>query len=183
MNRTFPVLAALALCGASFAQTRSSFLGVDSISGIDVTVSNAGLSFLVDTSADPTFTYQNHVYHITAVIGFWNLSDDNDLTASVTGFTGNFGPWSTNSSNSGPGGIAGWKSNPNNGITPGGSEMFTYNSLDSASVERVGFHVVLTENFPGTTGNTGHITTVPEPASMIALVAGLGGLVAKRRRK
>lgn len=158
-------------------------MDVDSISGVNVNVSNAGLTFLVSLDADPTFTFQNHVYHITDVFGFWNLSDDDDLTSTVSNFSGNFGPWGTNVNNAGPGGIAGWKSNPNDGITVGGNETFTYQALSSSSVERLGFHVRLTENFPGTGGNTGHITTVPEPTSMLALVAGLGAFMAKRRRK
>lgn len=183
MRGFFAITVVVVATSAAFAQTRSSFLEIDSISGITVNVSNAGLSFLVSTSADPTFTYQNHVYHITDVIGFWNLSDDDDLTSTVSGFSANFGPWSANVSNSGPGGIAGWKSNPNNGITASGSEMFTYDALSTSNVERLGYHVRLTENFPGTGGNTGFITTVPEPASMVALATGLVLLLARKRRK
>lgn len=164
------------------AQSRSSFLEIDSITGITVTPSNGGLSFLVEVSNNPSFTFANHVYHITDVFGFWNLSDDDDLTVTNAGFTGNFGPWGANNSNSGTGAIAGWKSNPNNGITVGGSETFTYSSLSTGNVERLGFHVRLDENFPGTGGNTGNITTVPEPTSMIALVSGIGALIARRRR-
>ena len=166
----------------AMAQTRSSFLGVNSITGITVTPSNAGLTFLVNMGADPYFTYNGHDYHITDVIGFYNLSDDDDLTVSNSNFTGNFGPWGTDNSNSGVGGIAGWRSNPNNGITVGGSETFNYTSLSTDKVERLGFHVRLNELFPGTQGNTGDITVVPEPVSMVGLLAGLGGLMARRRR-
>ena len=177
------ILLALGIAACSFGQTRSSFLGVDLISGINVTVSNAGLSFLVSVDNSPSFTYQNHVYQITKVFGFYALSDDDDLTVTNSDFSANFGPWNTNNSNSGTGGIAGWKSNPNNGITPGGSESFTFSSLNTANVERLGYHVMLNENFPGTSGNTGNITTVPEPASMVALVGALFATATKRFKK
>ena len=180
-KRSFLLLAGL-LATSAFGQTRSSFLGVDLISDISVSISNSGLSFLVSVGNNPSFTYQNHVYQITSVFGFYALSDDDDLVVSNTDFSGNFGPWNANNSNSGTGGIGGWKSNPNNGIVPGGSETFTFASLNTASVERLGYHVMLNENFPGTNGNTGNITTVPEPASMVGLSGALLA-VGKRARK
>ena len=183
MKRLLTVAAIFCLGSVAFSQTRSSFLEVDSISGISVSTSNAGLSFLVQLDQTPSFTFQNHVYHITDVIGFYNLSDDDDLTVTNSGFTGNFGPWGTDNSNSGAGGVAGWRSNPNNGITVGGSETFTYAALSQDKVERLGYHVRLDENFPGTTGVTGDITTVPEPASLAGLAVGVCGLFARRRRK
>ena len=182
MRHFLTFITAVGLVGGAIAQTRSSFLEIDAITGITVTPSNAGLSFLVEVSNAPSFTYLNHVYHITDVIGFYNLSDDDDLTVTNANFTGNFGPWNNDNSNSGQGAIAGWKSNPNNGITPGGSEVFNYSALSTGKVERLGFHVRLDELFPGTQGNTGNITTVPEPTSMIALACGVLGLFARRRR-
>jgi hypothetical protein len=181
MRATLLLTLSLTAVGA-FAQTRSSFLGVDAITGITVTPSNGGLTFLVQLDADPYFTYNGHDYHITDLIGFYNLSDDDDLTVTNSAFTGNFGPWATDNSNANTGGIAGRRSNPNDGITVGNSETFTYSALSVANVERLGFHVRLDELFPGTEGNTGNITTVPEPVSMVGLLVGLGGLAARRRR-
>ncbi|MBL8066266.1 MAG: PEP-CTERM sorting domain-containing protein [Chthonomonadaceae bacterium] len=177
------LLTASFLTVTSIAQTRNSFLAADSISGISVTTSNAGLTFLVQTSADPTFVYQSVTYHVTKIMGFYNLSDDDDLAVSNSDFTGNFGPWTTNNTNASTGGVAGWKTNPNSSLTVGGSESFTYSSLSLDNVERLGFHVQVDGLFPGTNGNTGNITTVPEPGSIIAFAVGLATFYGRRRKQ
>lgn len=161
------------------AQTRSSFLAVDTISDVVVNVSNAGLRYEIIVGMDPKFTYQGTDYAITEVFGFWNLSDDDDLTVSNQ----DIGVWKTNNSNSGAGAIAGWKTQtPNQGLTAGQSVVLDYDALSVEKVERLGFHVRIDGTFPGTSGNTGHITTVPEPASMAAMGLGAVALIRKRRR-
>lgn len=165
------------------ATTRGSFLDVDSFSDITFTSNYGGLSTIVSLGANPTFTVGANTYHITSIIGFYALSDDDDLTATNSNFTGNFGPWSTDNSNSGVGGIAGWKSNPNNGMSLSSSETFTFSALSSLNVERLGLHVVTSELFPNTTGNTGNIAIVPEPAAFAVLGLGVFGLVSRRRKK
>lgn len=177
--KVLSVGAVLALAVAGQAQTRSSFLSVDSLQDITVTPSNGGLSYNIAVGVSPKFFYNSTWYNITDVIGFWSLSDDNDLVASGVD-QGNF-KW--NASNSSTGGIAGWKSNPNQGLTPGQNTTLTYTTLDVASVERLGFHVRLDTDFPGTSGNTGFITveTVPEPASILAVGAGLAAFIRKRK--
>lgn len=161
------------------AQSRSSFLAVDVISDIIVNVSNGGLRYEVIVGANPTFTYQGTDYNITEVWGFWTLSDDDDLTVTNS----DIGIWKVNNSNSGTGGIAGWKTQtPNDGLTPGQSFTFDYSALSVDKVERLGFDVRLDGIFPGTSGNTGRITVVPEPASMLALAVGVATLVRRRRK-
>jgi hypothetical protein len=169
----------LALSASSSATTRSSFLDVDSTSDITFNATNGGLTVDVLLGANPTFTIGANTYHITSVIGFYALSDDDNLTVTNS----NFGVWSTDNSNSGPGGIAGWKSNPNNGFGSNSSQLFTYTALSTNLVERLGLHVVTAELFPNTTGNTGNIAIVPEPASFAILGLGLVGIFGRRRKK
>ena len=176
--------AIVALCGLSLtagalATTRSSFIAIDSNSGITFSTSN-GLTIDVILGANPTFSVGGNTYHITSVIGFYALSDDDDF---ATINNSDFGVWSTDNNQSGPGGIAGWKCNPNNGFGPNNHQVFTFNALSLANQECVGLHVATSELFPGTTGNTGNIAIVPEPASMAILGLGVVGLVSRRRRK
>lgn len=174
---------AASLCGliavsSAFATTRSSFLDVDSSTDITFNVSNAGLTVDVVLGANPTFTIGANTYHVTSVIGFYALSDDDDLTVTNS----NFGVWSTDNSNAGPGGIAGWKTNPNTGFGPSASQVFTYTALSTLKVEGLGLHVATSELFPGTNGNTGNIALVPEPATMAGLAFGVAALARKRRK-
>ncbi len=171
------------LVGVAQATSRSSFLDSDSYSGMTFVSNPGGLTTVASLGSNPTFTIGANTYHITSIIGFYALSDNNDLTVTNSNFTGNFGPWSTDNNNSGPGGIAGWKSNPNNGITLNHSETFTFQALSTNLVDRIGLHVATREFFPGTTGNTGNISIVPEPASFAILGLGLIGIVSRRRKK
>jgi PEP-CTERM motif len=161
------------------ATTRSSFLDVDSTTDITFNATNGGLTVDVLLGANPTFTIGANTFHITSVIGFYALSDDDDLTVTSS----NFGVWSTDNSNSGVGGIAGWKSNPNNGFGINNHQVFTYTALSTNRVEGLGLHVVTSELFPGTAGNTGNIAIVPEPTAIAALGFGLVGILARRRKK
>lgn len=177
MKRTTMILALTVAAAFASAQSRSSFLAVDAIEGIDV--SSFGLDRDVQVGQAPRFQYNGTWYDIVDVFGFWSLSDDDDLVAAGA----NTGVWGWNSNQSGTGGIAGWKTNPNTGLTAGQNKVFSYDSLNASSVERYGYHVRLDGNFPGTNGNTGYITTVPEPGSMIALGAGLAAFAARRRKQ
>ncbi|MCA9279449.1 MAG: hypothetical protein H6815_01540 [Phycisphaeraceae bacterium] len=162
---------------AASAQTRSSFLSVDAIAGVSVTQLTA-TSFEVSVSSSPTFSVGGSTYNITDLFGFWALADTNDLLGTSTS---SFSVWNENENNASAGGIAGWKTNPNTGLTASTTLVFNFDAFDANEVDRFGFHVRLDGTFPGTSGNTGHITVVPAPATFAGF-AGLG-LVATRRRR
>lgn len=165
-----------ALAATAFGQSRSSFMYVDSFSGI--TVSQTGpLTFDVSLSGAPTVTVSGTPYSITDLFGFWALVDaDPDLSAASGA---NFGVWAWSRNSSGAGDIAGWKTNPNLGITPGGSQSFNYSALAVGEVDRWGFHVRVNGVLP-TGGNTFYFA-VPAPGAGAMLA--LAGLVAGRRRR
>ncbi len=171
------------LVGGACAQSRSSFLNVGSITGINVSLVS-GNTYQITVGPAPTFTHNSVVYNIKDVFGIWALNNNNTgLAASGSNQNG----WSYNESNN-PDDIAGWKTNPNQGITnPGGSLNFTFTGIDVTKVDQWGFHARLTSGtFPGTSGNTGYITVggapVPEPASMAALGLGIVALIRRRKR-
>lgn len=176
MRRTFLLAGAVCCAGIATAQSRSSFLDVSAFDDLTVTPQNGGLAYQVNVGNNPTFTYNGSTYTITDVFGFWVMSNDDDLSAS----NADVDQWRTANNNSGLGGIAGWKTNPNTGLVPNTSYTFEFDSLGVSSVEQYGFHVRLDGTFPGTNGDTGY-ATVPEPASMIGL--GLGVLALLRRYK
>lgn len=161
------------------AQSRSSFQNVGTIDAIGVDVSNGGKTYNVSLGAAPSITLSGIQYTIQDVFGFWVLSN-NDITATQN----NTGVWTVNNSNSGAGGIAGWKTNPNTGLTANQSKSFTFNTL-VGSVDGFGFHVRLANNGAGPEcGNTLYVTgtPVPEPATMTALALGAAALLRRRRR-
>jgi hypothetical protein len=157
-----------------WGQSRVSFLQGDSFQDVVVAVAEGGLEYTVSIGPNPAFVYQSVAYPITDVFGFWVLSDDDDLFPVHQ----DIGVWQAHENQSGQGGIAGWKTNPNTGLTPGQQFTFTFDSLNVASVEQVGFHIRVAGTFPGTNGNTGY-ATVPEPAT--GAVLGLLSLVFGRR--
>ncbi|MCW5938983.1 MAG: PEP-CTERM sorting domain-containing protein [Fimbriimonadaceae bacterium] len=179
MNRILSLAFGLCLAAVGSAQSINSFLVVEEIQGIDVQVANSGLDHTVSVLSAPKFKYQGNWYDIKDVFGYWSLSVDDDLTV----VNQNQGVWTANNNNASTGGIAGWRTNPNTGLTANTSFMFQYDALSFDKVEGAGYHVRLSSgNFPGTTGDTGYITTVPEPATMLALGTGLAALAARRRK-
>ena len=177
-----------ALSTSALATTRSSFTNVDGLSNVTAITGNAGLTYTVSVGAAPTFTLDSITYSITDVIGFYVLSDDlnfNPLPA-LSNF-GSPGAFSDDSSNSGTGAIAGWKSNPNSGLVPGDTLAFTLPAnFPIADIDRLGFHVRLTGTFPGTSGNTGNITfqeTPRVPAPGACAMLGAAGAISLRRRR
>ena len=179
MRKLLAGLGIVALAVSASAQSRSSFLDVTSLSGISVTP--AGNTYTVALGAAPTFDFGGNTYHIVSLIGFWVLSNDGSVSATGADFSSATGNWSWNEN----AGIAGWKTNyagGANGVDPNGSQAFTYATIDASTVDQYGFHVVTTELFPGTQGNTGHIT-VPEPTTLAALGIGFAALIARRRKR
>lgn len=172
---------AVSLAAPAHATTRSSFHAVGTITNATAVPSNGGLTYTVSLLAGGNFTIGANVYSITDVFGFYLLSDDVDFSPLAA--LGSSGTFRDDSSNSSTGGIQGWKSNPNAGITVGNSpHVFNFPAnFHLAAVDRIGFHVRVNGLFPGTTGNTGNITLVPTPG--VFGLMGLAGLVVARRRR
>lgn len=165
--------AALTLFSAtSFAQSRSSFQTPTAISGVTVTKLNT-TDYNVALAIGSTITIGGSTDTITDIFGFWALDNNDDLSA--TGSTQ--GAWGFDSNYAGSGGIVGFKTNPNTGITQGNNQTFHFDSI-TGTIEGYGAHVRLAN------GNTLYAVTtqaVPEPASFAVL--GLGGLLMMRRKR
>lgn len=167
-------VAVLAVSGQAMAQSRSSFLTSDSLGSLTITQETA-TRYRVDLGAAPTMTYLGVTYTVNSVFGFWGLSNlDNDFADTTS-----FGTWDAHENLAGSGGISGWKTNPNQGIGPGGSLAFTFDRLVASDVATWGMHIRVNEQLP-TGGNTAFFT-VPTPGSLALL--GLGAVAMPRRRR
>lgn len=170
--------ALLMIAGAASAQSRSSFQDIDAISGITYSTPD-DLNFTVTVALAPTMVIGGNLYTINSVFGFWALSNDDNLTPANSNFVdGDGATWAVSNNNGGAGGIAGWSTNPNTGLTVGQSLVFTFTSL-TGTYETVGFHIRTNETLPFG-GNTAYFT-LPTPGA--AALLGLGSLVATRRRR
>lgn len=177
MLRTLAAASIIAVSGSAFAQSRSSFFDADGF--IDISITQTGPeTWEVAVGAAPQLVFNGDVYLLTDVFGFWVLSDDVD----VIGSTSSFGLWSAHQNNSGTGGILGWKTNPNTGITPGNAQSFTFDSLDASTVDRFGLHVRADSDFPFG-GNTAYFTFTEIPAPGVASLFGLAAVASLRRRR
>jgi hypothetical protein len=158
------------------AQSWSSFTAVGNIQ--DVLVSSSSLTHTVTALSAPSVTIASQTYAITDIFGFWILSN-NDITSTAN----SVGVWSVSTNNAGSGGIAGWKTNPNTGILPNGSQTFTFNSF-SGTQDEIGFHVRLATGAGPLAGQTVYIkgNPVPEPATMSALAIGALGLLRRKKK-
>ncbi len=173
-----PIAALTLLSATSFAQSRSSFTVPDALSGITITQLNA-TDYNVALAVGSTVTIGGSTNAITDVFGFWALDDNDDLSA--TGSTQ--GAYSFNANYSGAGGIVGFKTNPNTGITQGTNQTFHFDSI-AGTVEGYGVHLRITNGltyYMGPLTGTQGQGAVPEPASYAVL--GLGGLLMIRRKR
>jgi hypothetical protein len=107
---------------------------VTGLSGLNTSLNGLSLDTALGNNA--SFMLNAQQYFITDVFGIWLLDDSNDLAASGA----NSGVWSAHSNYAGSGGIAGWKTNPNTGLTPGQSNSLTFSSV-SGQPEGIGYHV------------------------------------------
>ncbi len=160
---------------AASGQTFNSFKQAEALTGLSVAPLSP-LEYRVDLAPGAVLIMDSQEIPITDVFGFWALSEDDNLEGS----TSDFGVWSAQGSNAGTGGILGWKTNPNTGITAGNNVTFTFDELSTERVEFFGFHVRVDGTFPGTSGNTGFVY-VPAPGSLAGLL--VGTLIAFRRRR
>lgn len=169
---------AVVLVSAASAQSISSFNAAD-ISGISVLQSGNQITLSVDSGA--SLTYLGNTYNVTDVFGVWAMDFGPGATLNASG--SNQGVWNFNSSTNASGNIFGWKTNPNTGVTPGGTQVLNYSSL-SGSIDDFGYHIRVDGNLPGG-GNTAYFyhEAVPEPASLILLGGAAAGILAQRRKK
>ncbi|MBX3095269.1 MAG: PEP-CTERM sorting domain-containing protein [Fimbriimonadaceae bacterium] len=171
MKQILTLAMVCSLAASVMAQSRSSF-STALISGVMTTQTGNQIDLAV--AANPTLTVAGNTYNITEVFAVYALDNNDDFSATGTSQNG----WSFNSNYAGSGGIAGWKTNPNNGIT---DQSLTFNFTSTVgSAETFGYHLRVDGNLPGG-GNTGYFSAVPEPASMIAF--GAFALAALRRKR
>lgn len=179
MRTTFVALLAL-VSATAMSQSRSSFFDVSSITGVTLSSANAGKTWTLGLGAAPTVIYLGETYQVTDLFGFWLLDNDEDLSATGGAQNG----WAYNENYSGTGGIAGWKTNPNSGLTPGSTPLsFTFGTLVGEK-ERVGYHMRFDRNFASTGGNTAYVSAapVPEPGTLTVLFGAAALLVRRKRR-
>lgn len=175
MKKILLLSLATVLISPAYSQSISSF-NYATISG--VTPSSAGLNLSVSVAPGATLTYNSNTYTITDVFGVWSLDDNSDMTA--TGV--NSGVWSFHTNNGGGGKIAGWKTNPNTGITPGGNVSLNYSSL-AGTVEDIGYHIRVDGTIAGTNGNTAYFRQAPVPEPTTLGILTLASLFALKRKK
>lgn len=167
---------AIGSVGLVSAQSRNSFQLVTGLSGL--TSSLGGLTINTNLANNASFILNSQQYFITDVFGIWLLDNNDDFSATGS----NSGVWSFHSNYSSTGGIAGWKTNPNTGLTPGQSNSLTF-ATKNGQHEDFGYHVRVAGQLPGGS-NTLYIqnSAVPEPASMAALGIGVAALIRRRKR-
>lgn len=178
--RRFVFLLFVTVPAFGLGQSRSSFTQVYNLQGVNVDQSPNGLAYKLALGSNATFELGSNTYIVKRVFGFWVMKDQNPDNLNPS--HNDFGVWSKHSNNSGTGSIAGWKTNPNTGINPNQNVTFNFQSLNSAEVDRYGFHVLVTQ-MGHDKDETKYITgePIPEPTTIVAL--GLGGLAFIRRRR
>ncbi|MBL8991638.1 MAG: hypothetical protein JNJ48_08680 [Phycisphaerae bacterium] len=181
-NAVLATAGALLSAAGAHATTINSFNTVTGVTGIIVTpsIGSPNLTFNVSLSPGATVTYLSNTYTITDIIGFYMLAPGFNDTGRPA--LSNFAGFSDDSDNRAAGSIFGWLSNPNQGITQGNSQTFTYPSVAYPNYTEFGFHIRVNGTLP-TGGNTFNIRGGFVPTPGAGALLGLGGLIAMRRRR
>ncbi|MEP0765491.1 MAG: PEP-CTERM sorting domain-containing protein [Fimbriimonadia bacterium] len=172
--RILMIAAALAVGGVVQAQTKASFLPLDSFSDIFVSPGAGTFEYILSLGPNPTITYLGIDYDVDLVFGFWAISDSGDLAASGVAQNG----WSYHESSYD---LAGWKDpSKSAAVYPNGSLSFSYTAIDTSKIDDFGMHIRVVGALPDG-ANTAHFRLVPEPGSLAAILVGLGSLGTLRR--
>ncbi|MFT3687246.1 MAG: hypothetical protein QM783_20375 [Phycisphaerales bacterium] len=181
--------AGMAVASTASATTINSFLTGAVFHGVTISPATtpsggSNVSYTVTLNAGAYVTYGGNDYPLSSLIGFYAMRYNANLSQPSLS---NSGLFSTDNDHRSAGSIYGWKSNPNDGITPGNSHTFTFQTL-SGDYTQFGFHISVAEGyfFPGTDGRTGNMTgtfaqLTPTPGS--AALFGIGALASARRRR
>ena len=172
------ILAAAAISGVASAQNVMAFKDAEFK---DVVVNGSGNSFTLSLGANPMVRAEKgrgEWASIKAMEGFWLLSDDGDLRATGKDF-GDY-DWHQNIPGSGKNSDFGWQTQQKNAIKAGGSQTFTFDSINNGGIDGYGFKL----NAQGTPAHVRmNCNPVPEPASMFALATGAIALLRRRKKK
>lgn len=168
---------------SSFNEAQFTGITLDKPLQVDV------LDYTLTLSTNPTITVSGQTYQVNWIQSFYVLADKPGGSFTATNGQGN--GWGWDSKTSGGGQISGWSGQGNNRILPGGSRTFHFATFDPrGNPVAQGFHVSFNKGPDVVTGwyalkyRLPPSAVVPEPSSMICLVAatvGFAGLVLRRR--
>lgn len=174
--KVLATVGAVALLGSiASAQNYNAFKTVDAISGVSVTQS--GNDFTLSMMNGATITRNGKASQIKDIDGFWLLSSSGDINASQK----NAANYMVRTNTGGGTSAYGWETQKKNGLTGGQSQTFSFNNFDASKVTEYGLKL-------HANGVMAHIKLpancqpVPEPATMLAMAAGCGILIRRRKK-
>lgn len=174
--KTIAILATLTVVAAANAQSRSSFQKPTTLTGV-TTQSLGNSTYRVSLGNNARVTLGGKQYKVTDLFGFYKLDNNDDYSATGRSQYG----WSFVSNYGGTGGAAGFKTTPNNGLQRNESISLKFD-CENGAAECFGYHLRLQDvnGCNTTTALVSDCAPVPEPATLLGLLAGAPLL---RRRK